>query len=204
MGGGEAALALLQWAFDAKHAVEVSWWVYGMNAAQVLLRAYYERLHKWMETAYAQLAARVDELLPAEIEAQGFGPMPPEKVQAYQEACLAFVFERLEMYNPIGIQYTFDSRTTARAAEMEFQLNWYDSRPEFERLVAAAGVLADDDATDERLSGLADRLIRQMGAYPDRSIIAAYAERPTLQKLPDFIVATAIEQVVRALIIGNG
>jgi hypothetical protein len=46
------------------------------------------------------------------------------------------------------------------------------------------------------LPELADRLIRRVGAFPDRSIIAAYAEKPTLQKLPDFVVSTAIEQVV--------
>lgn len=167
-----------------------------MNAARVLLRAYYERLHERMEAAYARLAARVDELLPVEIETQGFGPMPPDKVQAYQEACLAFIFERLEMYNPIGIQYTFSDHTTKRAAELEFQLDWYDSRSEFQELMAAARTLAVDEATDEMLPGLADRLIRQVGAYPDRSIIAAYGKEPTLQKLPDFIVATAIEQVI--------
>lgn len=171
-----------------------------MNSVRVLLSAYYERLHGRMEAAGAALVARVDELLPAEIEAQGFGPLSGEKVRAYREACLAFIAERVEMYNPIGIQYTFGGRTTKRAAELEFQLNWYDSRPEFQALVEAASrclsELAGGDLTDEMLPGLADRLIREAGAYPDRSIVAAYAERPTLQKLPDFIVATAIEQVI--------
>ncbi len=167
-----------------------------MNMAHVLLRVYYERLYERMEAAEARLAAQVDERLDTEIEAQGFGPMPAEKVQAYREACLALLFERLEMYNPIGIQYTFDGHTTEHAAELEFQLNWYDSRPEFQELVVAVRALADEHATDEKLPELADRLIRQMGAFPDRSIIAAYAAKPTLQKLPDFIVSTAIEQVI--------
>jgi hypothetical protein len=167
-----------------------------MNTADVLLRAYYERLYERMEAARAYLEARIDQLLPAEIEAQGFGPLPPVKVEAYREACLAFVVERTEMYNPIGIQYMFDRRTTQRAAELEFQLNWYDSRPEFDELVAAARTLAGDEVPDGVLPDLADRLIRQVGAFPDRSIIAGYAEKPTLQKLPDFVVSMAIEQVV--------
>ncbi len=175
-----------------------------MNAVRVLLRAYYERLHERMDAAGAQLAARVDELLPAEIEAQAFGPMPPEKVEAYREACLAFIAERLETYNPIGIQYTFSGGTTQRAAELEFQLNWYDSRPEFERLVATARSLAAEGVSDEELPQLADRLIRRVGAFPDRSIIAAYRQGPALQKLPDYIVSVAIEQVVCSLIVDDG
>jgi hypothetical protein len=167
-----------------------------MSAAQFLLKAYYERLYERMEAGRVRLAARVDELLPVEIEAQGFGPMPPDKSEAYREACLAFIVERVEMYNPVGIQYVFGRGTTKRAAELEFQLNWYDSRPEFEELLAAARALATEGVTDEMLPELADRLIRRVGAFPDRSIIAAYAEKPTLQKLPDFVVSTAIEQVV--------
>ena len=168
-----------------------------MNSANVLLRAYYERLYERMEAARARLVARIDLLLPAEIEAQGFGPLPPDKVEAYREACLAFIVERAEMYNPIGIQYMFDGRTTKQAAELEFQLNWYDSRPEFEELVAAAQTVVAEEVADEMLPELADQLIRDVGAFPDRSIIAGYAEEPTLQKLPDFIVAMAIENVVR-------
>jgi MoxR-like ATPase len=141
-----------------------------MSSAQLLLRAYYERLYERMVAARARLEARIDELLPAEVELRGLGPLNPEGLQAYREACLAFVTERLEAYNPIGIQYTFSRTTTKLAAELEFQLNWYDSRREFSELVAAARDLAGVDVDDEILKNLADRLIRQMGAFPDRSI----------------------------------
>ena len=167
-----------------------------MNAIRVLLRAYYERLYEQLEAVQPRLTHLVDELLPAEIDKQNFGPLGPEKVQAYREACLAFIGERLEMYNPIGIQYTFSGSTSKRAAELEFQLNWYESRQEFAELVAAAQTLSTGEVPDERLGELAGALIRQVGAYPNRSIIAAYAVKPTLQKLPDFIVASAIEQVL--------
>ena len=103
------------------------------------------------------------------------------------------------MYNPIGVQYTFDRPTSRQAMDLEFQLNWYDSRREFEDLVAVARSLvsdAPDDVSDEMLHGLADRLIHQAGAFPDRSIVAGYSAGPTLQKLPDYIVASAIEVVV--------
>ena len=191
---GDLACGLLQW-----HATQIGSYGKvnaGVNATRVVLRAYYEQLYEKLEAAQARLDPLVDELLPAEIERQRFGPLTAEKVQAYREAVWAFIGERLEMYNPIGIQYTFSGPTTARAAELEFQLNWYDSRQEFQELIVAAQALAGDNASDEQLPELAEELIRQVGAYPDRSIIAAYAVKPTLQRLPDFIVASAIEQVL--------
>ena len=82
------------------------------------------------------------------------------------------------------------------AAELEFQLDWYDSRAEFEELVAAAQRLVRDVISDEGLDEAVSQLVRQVGAFPDRSIIAGYIARPTGQKLPDYIVASAIEQIV--------
>jgi hypothetical protein len=149
-----------------------------------------------MAVERARLNARIGQLLTEEIGLRGFGPLDSDKVQAYREACLAFVTERIEMYNPIGIQYTFSRTTTERAAELEFQLNWYNSRDEFEELIATARQLAGDDLPDDMLPNLADELIHEVGAFPDRSIMTAYAADPTLQKLPDYILACAIEQVV--------
>lgn len=172
-----------------------------MHPLRLLLKVYYERLYERMGAEQDRLHACIDALLSAEIERQGFGPMEPEKVQAYREACLAFVDERLEMYNPIGVQYTFDRPTNRLATDLEFQLNWYDSRAEFESLVAAARQLIPGtgiEMPDQVLYELADRLISEAGAFPDQSIIAGYAAQPTLQKLPDYIVASAIEQVVCA------
>ncbi len=171
------------------------------HLARLLLKAYYERLYERMTADRDRLCEGIDILLSAEIDRQGFGPMDSCKVQAYREACLAFVDERIEMYNPIGIQYTFDRSTSRMAADLEFQINWYDSRGEFEDLIATARTLvADlrDQMPDEMLCELADRLIGRAGAFPDASIIAGYGAGPSLQKLPDYIVASAIEQIVCA------
>ncbi len=170
-----------------------------MHPLRLLLKVYYERLYERMGAEQDRLRTHIDALLSTEIEQQGFGPMEPDKVEAYREACLAFVDERMEMYNPIGIQYTFDRPASRLATDLEFQLNWYDSRDEFESLVAAARRLVPGtgiEMPDSMLYELADRLIREAGAFPDRSIIACYTAAPTLQKLPDYIVAAAIEQVV--------
>jgi hypothetical protein len=157
-----------------------------MKPVRVLLRIYYERLHERMAANRARLIARIDPLLSAEIARQGFGPMRPDQVQAYREAALAFIDERLETYNPIGIQYTFDRAPSQQAAELEFQFDWYNSRAEFEELVVAARGLADEEDTpDEHLGDLADKLIRQVGAFPDRSIIAGYVEQVICRSEPE-------------------
>jgi uncharacterized protein YqcC (DUF446 family) len=167
-----------------------------MTSASVLLKAYYERLHELMAARRAELLSRIDELLGAEVAKRGFGDMDAEKLAAYREACIAFIDERQEAYNPIGIQYTFDPSTSRGAAELEFEINWYNSRSEFADLVAAARSLAAEGMSDEVLLDRVKELIRQAGAFPDRSIIAAYLAEPALQKLPDYLVACVLEEIV--------
>ncbi len=167
-----------------------------MNPGGLLLKAYYERLHERMQEGRDRLIVRVGELLPVEVARQDFGDMDADRLDAYREACVAFIDERLESYNPIGIQYTFDRSSSRTAAELEFELNWYNSRPEFAQLVATARSLAGPAVSDEELPALADELIRQVGAYPDQSILDGYVAEPTLQKLPDYLVACAIEDLI--------
>ncbi len=167
-----------------------------MTAASLVLKAYYERLYELMEARRPHLLSRVDELLPAEVARQGFGDMEADKLAAYREACVAFLDERLESYNPVGVQYTFDRASSRAAAELEFELNWYNSRPEFADLVATARSLAGESVSDDMLETLAGELISRAGAFPDRSIIQAYTGEPTLQKLPDYVVACVIEEIV--------
>lgn len=167
-----------------------------MSPGHLLLQAYYERLHERMAEGRDRLVARVDELLGAQIAQQGFGDMDASRLDAYRDACVAFIDERLESYNPIGIQYTFDRTSSRAAAELEFQLNWYNSRSEFADLVAAARSRAGAGVPDGMLQNLADDLIRQVGAYPDRSIMEAYTAEPALQKLPDYIVACVVEEII--------
>jgi len=165
-------------------------------SASLVLKAYYERLYELMEARRADLLSRMESLLAAEVPRRGFRDMNEDKLAAYREACIAFIDERLESYNPIGIQYTFGSVPSRTAAELEFQLNWYNSRPEFTELVATARSLAAEVASDGLLPGAVEELIRRSGAFPDRSIIEAYQAAPALQKLPDYIVACAIEEIV--------
>jgi oligoendopeptidase F len=168
-----------------------------MNETNLLLKAYYEALYEHLEANREPLATRIEKLLKEEIVNRRFGNFDEEKYAAYQDACLAFVDERMETYNPIGIQYTFDRIRAQEAIELELQLDWYDSQAEFEALIEAVRAKAEVEMTEERMRRLADELIKEVGAFPDRSIISAYEAEPALGKLPDYVVARAIEETIR-------
>ena len=167
-----------------------------MSETSILLKAYYEALYNRLESRRELLTERIDALLAEEAALRGFDDFNQEKYAAYHDACLAFVDERIELYNPFGIQYVFDRNRAKEAFELELQLNWYDSRAEFEDLVEAARDKVESDVTPERLRRLAEELIEVVGAFPDRSIIAGYEAEPGLNKLPDYIVARVIEEVI--------
>jgi len=169
-----------------------------MSAASLLLKAYYEILYERLDANKQLLAGRIEELLGQEIAQHGFEKIDDDKYAAYRDACLAFVDERIEMYNPIGIQYTFDRSQSRQAQMLELQLNWYDSRAEFEALVQAARDKANTDMTDREIRQLAEELVAQAGAFPDRSIISGYEAEPALNKLPDYIVGRAIEEIIHS------
>jgi len=167
-----------------------------MSETVLLLRAYYEALYELMQAKKGLLTARIEKLLREEIAKRGFENFDEEKYAAYMEACLAFVEERLETYNPIGVQYTFDRIGAKDAIELELQLNWYDGRPEFKALMELVRQKAEAEMAEQRLKELADELIREAGAFPDKTIISAYEAEPGLGKLPDYIVARAIEEII--------
>ncbi len=168
-----------------------------MNEVRLLLKAYYEALYERLEAKKDLLAAGIEKLLAEELARGGFGNFDEEKYAAYQDVCLAFLDERIETYNPIGIQYIFDRIAVRQGIALELQLNWYDSRAEFEALVEAARRKAEVPMAEQRLRALADELIKEVGVFPDKSIISAYQAEPDLQKLPDYVLAQAIEQIVR-------
>jgi hypothetical protein len=167
-----------------------------MSETSVLLKAYYEALYERLEAQKDVLTARIDEFLEEEIKKRGFDGFDEKKYGAYRDACLAFIDERIEAYNPIGIQYIFNRCSAREVIELELQLNWYDSRNEFQLLVETARRKAAEHLTEEELRPLAEEMIAEVGAFPDRSIISAYEERPGLNKLPDYVVARTIEQVI--------
>jgi hypothetical protein len=167
-----------------------------MTETKLLLRAYYEALYEWLLANKKLFIKRIGELLPEEISHLEGEDFDEEKYEAYKDACVAFIDERIETYNPIGIQYTFDQIRAKEAFELELQLDWYDSRVEYENLVVAARRKAQSGEVGEKMEMLAVELIKEIGAFPDKSIISAYETEPNLRKLPDYIVARVIEEMV--------
>jgi len=168
-----------------------------MTDTSLLLKAYYEALYERLQADKELLITKVEELLTKEIGKCGYEDFDEDKFAAYKEACLAFVDERIETYNPFGIQYTFDQTRSKEAFELEMQIDWYDSRAEFENLVSAARKKAQTGEIEERLEFLTEELIKEVGAFPDKSIISAYEAEPGLRKLPDYIVARTIEEITK-------
>ena len=167
-----------------------------MIETKLLLNTYFEKLYEYLDAAADTCRARTETLLQEEIEKRNLGTFDAQKITAYREACWAFVMERIETYNPIGIQYTFDQADTTEAFELELQLNWYDSKTEYENLVRAARKKASPSMSQQQMEQLARELIAEFGAYPNQSIIAGFETEPTLQKLPDYVVARAIEEII--------
>ena len=168
------------------------------------MKAYYEALYEQLEAKKELLLARIERLLREEISVQGapsggpvFEGVGKENYAAYLDACQAFLDERIETYNPVGIQYTFDRVKSREAADLELQLNWYDSREEFESLVETVHSKKEIRDKEGDIWKLAEELIQEAGAFPDNSIISAYEAQPSLQKLPDYVVARAIEETIR-------
>jgi hypothetical protein len=168
-----------------------------MSSISILLKAYYERLYEKLQGARDILVAHVEKVLTDEIMKRGFEDFTEDKYAAYREASIAFIDERIEAYNPTGVQYTFDNANRRLARELELQLDWYDSRSEFAELLGLVREKAEPEMDEKRVRQLADQIIKEFGVFPDRSIIAAYEAKPELFKLPDYAVARAIESVVR-------
>ncbi len=166
------------------------------NTTNLLLKAYYEALYELLVAKKNVLESKIKDVLTEEIAAEEHEDFGPEKLAAYREACLAFIDERIEMYNPFGIQYLYEHGRAKEAFELELQLNWYDSRAEFEALVEAARSKAESVVEENKLEQLAEELITEMGAFPDKSIISAYQAKPALNKLPDYVVARIIEEII--------
>jgi len=167
-----------------------------MKKVKLLLNTYYELLYKRLEAKSNDCKEMVRRVLQEEIDKQGWEQFGEDKFAAYQEACNAFIMERLEMYNPIGTQYLFDQGNKTEAFELELAINWYDSRGEYRHLVESALEKSDVKGFEQKLPQLAQELIEEFGAYPDQSIIAGYKVRPELNKLPDYVVARVIEKLL--------
>ncbi len=132
----------------------------------MLVKAYYETLYEMLEANRQLLIKTVEDVLAEELIAGGYEPFDKEKFSAYLEASVAFVDERIELYNPFGMQYLYDRSRADVAFEMEMKLNWYDSSDEFDELLEAARLMLKDMPDQQNLQQAAGELIKEQGAFP--------------------------------------
>ena len=168
-----------------------------MDQTSLLLKCYYETLYELLEQKKDVLADSIRKVLTEQIELAGFGEFDYEKLNSYWQACLAFIEERIETYNPFGIQYTYSGQQRKEAFKLEMQLDWYDSRKEFKYLVEAAQRKVNLMNPEDDLQVKAKELVRELGAFPNKSIMAGYRAKPELKKLPDYVVALIIEENIK-------
>jgi hypothetical protein len=156
-------------------------------------------LHERLCARREEILVGIDDCLRREAELRPDWRLEREEAfEAYLEAAEAFVDERTEAYDPVGVQYLYSGERRRRAGELGFELDWYGGREEYGRLLRAAEALVEEGVDADGLTRAAERLIGQCGAYPDRSILSGYEAEPAVHKLPDYAVARAIERVVRA------
>jgi len=167
-----------------------------MNKVRLLTNAYFEALYEVLVSNKDKLVSQMQGLLRAQIDKGTFSDWDESKFSAYLEACMAFLDERIETYNPVGVQHTFDHVSDAETLELEFALSWYDGRAEYTRLIKVARQKSETEIPEDRMCEVALEMIQQLGAYPDWSIIAGYEKQPTLNKLPDYVVAQVIEREI--------
>jgi hypothetical protein len=167
-----------------------------MELKRLIFNAYYESLYDFLIESREKITESIKRALPAELSR--FGDYNEEDFDAYLEAAVAFLDERLEMYNPFGFQYTFDNLNSEFAKKLELQLTWFDSSQEFESLKKAVDGIIEFGFDESKLNDYAGSLISRFGAFPDKSIIEAYNQKPAAPRLPDFILAQSIEQIIHA------
>jgi len=94
-----------------------------MTQTKVLLRCYYEILHDLLVERKNVLINRIGNVLKDTVKTSGFEKLTRDAYEAYWQACLAFIEERIETYNPIGVQYTYSRERREEAFELEMQLD---------------------------------------------------------------------------------
>ncbi len=145
-----------------------------MSRSKLLLNAYFEALYNILLDWESSIISAIDRFLPLEFAKLDSTAADgnTEKLTAYRDAAIAFVDERIEMYNPIGLQYTFDNPPAADqfAKQLELQINWFDSTNEFNILLEEITEIETAGFDEEKLPQLANQLIGKFGTFPTKPL----------------------------------
>ena len=159
--------------------------------------AYYVRLRLIISSARAGIEKSIRE----EIRDEFLSRWPEsrdEVIDAYADAAVSFIEERLYAYGLSSIDRFLMAASRGVSpgdlASLEISIDWYECSPEKEEIDARIEKgLNLMRAADEIVEGL----LREFGAFPDRTIIKAYDKAPAKNHLPDYALALALERFIR-------
>ncbi|MFH1731484.1 MAG: hypothetical protein ABIF82_07520 [Planctomycetota bacterium] len=121
------------------------------------------------------------------------------RTRIYRDAAVGFLEERLyecrDDYWEKFLRPLVENITAAEIMEVAEQLSWYDMQREKEEIDERIETCLNIHRSPE---DILEVLVEEFGAFPNRSIIAAYSAKPKPNYLPEYALAVAIQQVVRA------
>ena len=165
--------------------------------AMDIWRLYFAQLLALLHQKRAKIEALILEQVQEEISSRH--PHLNEKTEAYQDVAIGFLDERLYEYRDDYwekfLQPLAKNITAAEIKEVGEQLGWYDMQKEKEEIDEQIETLLN---LHQSPKDIAEVLIEEFGAFPDKSIIKTYSAKPKPNYLPEYALAVAIQQVVRA------
>jgi len=157
---------------------------------------YFARLLDRLQRERARTETLILEQVQEEISSRY--PHLNEKAEAYQHAAAGFLEERLfeyrEDYWEKFLQPLAENISAAEIMEVSEQLSWYEMQNEKREIDERIETLLNLRQSPE---DIAETLIEEFGAFPDKSIIKTYSAKPKPNYLPEYALAVAIQQVVR-------
>jgi len=120
-----------------------------------------------------------------------------ERIEAYIEAAISFIEERLYAYSLDHLDRFLKAVTYGGSLEelasLDLSASWYNWQAEKEEIDAKIETGLN---IRQRPEDIVEDLLTEFGAFPNKSIINQYQQKPEKNYLPDYVLATAIQQVI--------
>jgi hypothetical protein len=159
---------------------------------------YFKKLHRLISSKRKTIEGIIQALAREELILR-WNETGEEAAKAYFEAAASFIDERLYSYSMSHIDRFLKSASLGigqgELAAAEREIDWYDWRDEKSEIDKKI-----ESGLNLLLEGgeIADGLLDEFGAFPDSTIIKAYKRTPVKNHIPDYILASALEHVIKA------
>jgi len=158
-------------------------------------RLYFAQLLNLLRQERAKTETLILEQVQEEISSRY--PHLNEKTEAHQDAAVGFLEERLYEYRDDYwekfLKPLAENISAAEIMEVSKQLSWYNMQNEKGEIDKRIETLLN---LRQSPKDVAEVLIEEFGAFPNKSIIKTYSAKPKPNYLPEYALAVAIQQVV--------